>query len=106
MRMVRESLSHGSHPVAGLRAAGAVRHAGGMRLAVAISFPDGERDLAVVALDGRVLNRIAHPGDDQNPQWIDAPTRTACGHERACLRRGLDGTPASPQPVDAMAPSR
>lgn len=38
MRMVRESLSHGSHPVAGLRAAGAVRHAGGMRLAVAISL--------------------------------------------------------------------
>lgn len=78
----------------------------GQRLAVAISFPDGERDLAVVALDGRVLNRIAHPGDDQNPQWLDATTRTACGHERACLRRGLDGTPASPQPVDAMAPSR
>ncbi len=38
MRMVRESLSHGSHPVAGLRTAGAVRHAGRMRLALALAL--------------------------------------------------------------------
>lgn len=38
MRMVRESLSHGSHPVAGLRTGGAVRHAAGMRLALALSL--------------------------------------------------------------------
>lgn len=38
MPMVRESVSHGSHPVAGLRTGGAVRHAAGMRLAVALSL--------------------------------------------------------------------
>ncbi len=38
MRMVRESVSHGSHPVAGLRTRGAVRHAAGMRLALALSL--------------------------------------------------------------------
>ena len=84
MRMVRESLSHGSHPVAGLRAAGAVRHAGGMRLAVAISFPDGERDLAIIALDGRLLVRRKR-GDDfiQAPCHLNVPSLRVSGFPHA-----------------------
>ncbi len=78
----------------------------GQRLAVAITFPDGERDLAIIALDGRLLHRIAHPGDDQNPQWIDPPTQSACRQERACLRRGQDGLPSGPQSGDAVHPPR
>lgn len=75
----------------------------GQRLAVAITFPDGERDLAVIALDGRVLDRIAHPGDDQNPHWIVAPPQRDCARDRACLRLDpIRGAPSRP----ALAPSR
>ena len=63
----------------------------GQRLAVTITFPDGERDLAIVTLDGRVLHRIAHPGDDQNPHWVAPAAAPTCLRDRACLRLNADG---------------
>ena len=63
----------------------------GQRLAVAITFPDGERDLAIITLDGQVLHRINHPGDDQNPQWVTPAAAQNCLRDRACLRLNGDG---------------
>lgn len=61
----------------------------GEHLAVAITFADGERDLAVVTLDGVVERRLARPGDDQNPHWLRLQAPPPCERDRGCLRHDL-----------------